>query len=135
MLPQLKVAICDLLLINPVELDMLLQHEQQFLSPVPLQALGDVLRGGLHPRLNLGCQFPGITLPFQNGSEDLHAADTTEVAEHITELHVHLCQNFLHALNRSARLGHQITPVALQSARHSDLVGGLKTLIQQAESM
>ena len=46
--PQLKIAIGDLLLIDAIELNVLPQDEQQFLSPVPLQAFGNILRGSLH---------------------------------------------------------------------------------------
>jgi hypothetical protein len=40
--PQLKIAIGDLLLIDAIELHVLPQDEQPFLSPVPLQALGHI---------------------------------------------------------------------------------------------
>jgi len=67
--------------------------------------------------------------------DDVHAADAADIAQYIAELHVHLRQNLLHALNGSARLGHQIAPLPPQGAGNPDLMGGLKTVIQQAESV
>ena len=48
----------------------------------------------------------------------------------MAELHVHLCQHFLHALNRTARFRYQIAPVAPQSTGHPDLITRLKAVIQ-----
>jgi hypothetical protein len=76
-----------------------------------LQAFSYLFRGGLNPGLDHGGQCPGIALSVQDGAEDAHAADTAEVAEYLAELHIHLGQHFLHALNRTAGLGHQIAPV------------------------
>jgi len=43
--PQLHIAIADLVPIYPVEFHLLLQHEQQFVAPVPFQTLGDIRTG------------------------------------------------------------------------------------------
>jgi hypothetical protein len=45
MFPQLKIAIGNLLLIDSIEFHWLPQHEQQLLSPVPFQTLGNILCG------------------------------------------------------------------------------------------
>ncbi|PYT23146.1 MAG: hypothetical protein DMG57_32945 [Acidobacteria bacterium] len=111
------------------------QYEQQFLSPVPLQALGNILRRGLHPGLDQGGQYPGITLSFQDGANDLHATHTAEVAQHVAELHIHLRQDFLHALNSTAGFGHQIAPLPPQGARNPDLIGRLEAVIQQSKGV
>jgi hypothetical protein len=61
--PQLKVAGPDFLLIDPIELYVLPQHEQQFLSPVPLQALGDVLRVAFTPGSTMAANSQGSRFP------------------------------------------------------------------------
>jgi hypothetical protein len=79
----------------------------QFLSR-PLM----ISSGGLHYcRLYLR-----ITHSFQDGLDDFHATHAADVAQNITELHVHLRQHFLHTLNRTARLPYQIAPVAVAAA-------------------
>jgi len=48
----LQIAIDDLLLINAIEFHVLPEHEQQFLPPVPLQTLGDILGSSLYSRFH-----------------------------------------------------------------------------------
>src|SRR5260370_41950602 len=109
--------------------------EQHFLTAIPLHTPGDILRGGLSPGRDSCGQVPGIALSFQDGSDDVHPANAAQVAQHIAELHIHLRQDFLHALNSTARLSHQIAPLSPQGARNPDLVGGLKAIIQQTKSV
>src|SRR5438270_4102305 len=99
------------------------EDRRKFFSPVSLQALGDILLSGLYLWSHQRSQCPGITFPFQNGSDDLHAAHATEVAQYIAELHIHLSQDFLHALNHAARFGHQVGPLPPQTTRDPDFVG------------
>src|SRR5262249_50803227 len=122
----LQVAIDDLLLIEAVQFYLLLQNEQQFLAPVPLQTLRNILCRGFHLGPSQSGQYLGIPLPLQDGSDDLHPADTAEVAQHVTELNIHLCQRLLQALNRAAGFCHQIPSVPPQRARDPDLVGRLE---------
>jgi hypothetical protein len=130
MLAQLKVAIADLLLMDSIELYLLPEYEQQFLAPVSFQAFGDIPGG----RFDLGsrqrCQRLEIAFSLQDGPDDLHAAHPADVAQHVAELHVHLCQYLLHALNRAARLRHQIASLSPQGTRDSDLVGRLEAVTQ-----
>jgi hypothetical protein len=77
MLLQFEVAVVDLLLIGPIEFHRLAEHEQEFFAPVPFQALDHLLWRGLHPGGDQRGQFPGITLSFQDGLDDVHATDTT----------------------------------------------------------
>src|SRR5215471_16937815 len=73
--------------------------------------------------------------PFQNGSDDLHAAHAPEVAQYIAELYIHLRPDVLHTLNHAARLANQVGPLPPKTTRHPDFVRRLKTVIQQPKSV
>jgi hypothetical protein len=90
MFAQLEVAFGNLLLIEPIEFHLLPQHEQQLVSPISFQALSDLLQGGFDLGFHEGGQRPGIALPFQNGSNDVHSTDAAQVAQYIAELNIHL---------------------------------------------
>jgi hypothetical protein len=67
MFAQLQIAIDDLLLIEAAQFYFLPQEEQQFLAPVPLKALSDILRSGFHLWPSQSGQLPGITLTLRDG--------------------------------------------------------------------
>jgi hypothetical protein len=58
-----------------------------------------------------------------------------EAGQHVGELHVHLDQRFLHALNRAARVRHQIASLPPQRSRDTDLFVWLETVVQQTEGV
>src|SRR5215471_12581937 len=133
MFTQLKIALGDLLLIYVIEVYLLPQYEQPLLSPFPPRLLVISSCVAFTSGRTRAANSQGF--PFQNGSDDLHAAHAPEVAQYIAELYIHLGQDFLHTLNHAARLGHQVGPLPPKTTRHPDFVRRLKTVIQQPKSV
>jgi hypothetical protein len=57
---QFLVAFSDSLLVGVIHLHFLLQHEDEFLAPVALQAFGNLCTAGLNPRMTEFCELPRV---------------------------------------------------------------------------
>jgi hypothetical protein len=89
------------------------------------------LTPGFHQRL----QYMRIPLPFEHGVDDAHGTHSAQVGQHARQLHVHLNQYFLDALDRAGGFGDQIAAMPPQRARGSNFVARLKAAAQQPEGV
>ena len=65
------------------------------------------LSARMRPSANRGQLF-GISFARQNGVYDRQTALTSDVAEHMMDLQIHLRQRFLHVLHRRSSRFHQV---------------------------
>ncbi len=75
-------ALGDSFLIGVVQVYFLLQHEQQFRTPVALQAFGDFL-AGLNPRITERSQLPWIAFAGHDRPYDRLSGQPAYVADHV----------------------------------------------------
>src|SRR5438309_3110924 len=80
---QLLVALGDASLVNMVHLDFLVQHKEQLLAPVAFQAFGNLLLGGVNPRITQFSQLLRVAVSSQDGAHDLLSGDATYIADHV----------------------------------------------------
>ena len=73
-----------------------------------------------------------VALPIQNGADDQHARDPSDVAEDIGQLNVHQVQRLLHMLNMGDTPLKQILTMTHQGAHSPNLFTGLKGTAQEA---
>jgi hypothetical protein len=74
---QALVALGDSFLIDVVHVYFLLQHKQQFRTPVALQAFGNLLLAGLNPRITECSQLLWVALPGYDCSQDRLSGQST----------------------------------------------------------
>ena len=130
MLLQLLIALGDPSLVSVVHFHFLLQHEQQFGTPVALQAFGDLLLAGLNPRIAEFSQFLRIALTSHNRPHDRLSGQPAQIADHVCQLHVHLRQCLLHPLNASRRSLHVFPSLPPVGSKHPNLGRGLERVVQ-----
>ena len=129
---NLPVALGNLILIHPVQLQGLGQLEDMFLPPVPLQRLGDGRLVRLDPIIAQLRQLTRIPLAAHDGLDDVHAGLAGDVADDVLELHVHLGQRLLHMLDMVGRVFHQHRSLAQVATQASDLPVGPEGARQQS---
>src|ERR1700721_1112757 len=61
--------------------------------------------------------------------------NSTDIADHIGQLHVHLRERFLHVLNACTARRHQSLPLPKVGSQYLDFLRGTKRIVQQAESV
>src|SRR6476619_2454759 len=96
---NMLITFCDLPLTEIVAVHFLLQAEQQFSAPVPCQTCNDFLFGGMNTAIAHVRQYFWIPFSIENGSQDLLACLSHDVANNVRQLQVHLRQALLHAVD------------------------------------
>src|ERR1700739_2153795 len=89
---QSLVALSDSVLIGVVHIYFLMQHEQQYRTPGALQAFGDFFGAGVTPRIAEHSQLQWIALAGHDRPYDRLSGQPAYGADHVCQLHVHLCQ-------------------------------------------
>ena len=64
--------------------------------PGALQGFGDLLFPVFTPPVTECGEGDRVAFPGQDGLDNRHARDTSDIADHFGELHVHLLKGFLH---------------------------------------
>ena len=108
---NLPVALGNLILIEPVQLQGLGQLEDVLFPPVALQRLGDGRLVGLDPGVAQLRQSSRVPLATHDCLHDVHAGLAGDIADDVVELHVHLGQGFLHMLDMVGCVLHQHDPL------------------------
>ena len=98
---QSLVALSDSFLIGVVHVYFLMQHEQQFRTPVALQAFGDFFVAGVNPRIAEHSQLQWIAFAGHDRPYDRLSGQPAYVTDHVCQLHVHLREGLLHPLDAS----------------------------------
>jgi hypothetical protein len=75
------------------------QHKEQIQAPVAFQAFGNLLLGGVNPRITEFSQLPWIAFSGDDGTNDFLSGNSTQIADHVRQLQVHLRQRLLHPQN------------------------------------
>src|SRR6516225_691507 len=132
---QALIAFGHLLLAKFVAILLLLEHKQQVFLPVPLQAAGDLFFARLDPYIAQRRQGLWVTLASQNGLDDGLSRRPAQVADHVGQLHVHLRQHFLHALDVPPRALHQVVALPPVSPQLANLLRWSERVAQQTISV
>ena len=93
------VAGGELLLVRVIERQMLGQHEDVFGPIVPGEGGRDLGFGGPAPAVAMPSQHPRVALAGDDVAEDPQAGHAGDVADDERQLHVHLHERLLHALD------------------------------------
>src|SRR5271165_244328 len=120
-----------LFLIGVIEFQALPHHEQQLLAPRSFQTAGDLLVTGANARVLMSRQSLGVTFSPDNVSQDGHSSRTTDVADHVGQLDIHLRQRLLQVLDTHPRCRHQILSLPQITAQHTNLFGWPECLVQK----
>ncbi len=100
------------------------QLKEVIITPVPYQGLGD----GLLALAATGIPHLGqlLRVPYirEDGADDPHPGGTSDIADNVLELDVHLRQSLLHMLDVVGGVGDQHRALAQVAAQHADLVIG-----------
>src|SRR5664279_2828598 len=80
-------------------------------------------------------QSLGVTFSSDNVSQDGHSSRTTDVADHVGQLDIHLRQRFLHVLDTHRRCRHQILSLPQITAQHTNLFGWPECLVQKPKGV
>src|SRR2546425_1165725 len=114
---QLLVALDHTSLVGIVHLDFLFQHKEQLLAPVAFQAFRNLLLAGLNSWITEFRQLPWIARSGHDGTHDLLSGDSTEIADYVRQLQVHLRHRLLHPQNArpdSTRMFCPLPPIGTQ---------------------
>jgi hypothetical protein len=68
-------------------------------------------------------------------AEDRQPSRPSNVADHVLQLDVHLCQRFLHVLDVLGRVGQEHRALSEVAAQHTDLVGRPERTREEAEGV
>jgi hypothetical protein len=80
---QALVALGDSFLIGVEHIYFLLQHEQQFRTPVALQAFRDFFLAGVNPRITERSQLQWIALAGHDRPYDRLSGQPAYIADHV----------------------------------------------------
>src|SRR3954452_20224434 len=89
---QSVVTLLHLPVREMIAVDSLLQLEQQVGPPVSFETPCHFFPGCLHPVINQARQRVGVSLALKDGTDDRLPAESTDIADYVGQLHVHLCQ-------------------------------------------
>src|SRR5260370_42585285 len=78
------------------------------------------------------CQFLRIAFAIQNGSNDGLSCSSTQVADYVGQLDIHLCQCFLHALNTGCHSCCMLRTQPPVSSQHTNIGWGLERVVQES---
>src|SRR5499427_1142971 len=132
---QLQVTLGDPLLIDVVHLDFLLQYKQQFRTPVTLQALGNLLLGGMNPWITEFRQLSRIAFSGHNRPNDGLSGQSAHIADDVCQLYVHLRQCLLYSLNARRCSMYVFSPLPPVGTEYANLRRRLEGVVQQSIGM
>src|SRR5271165_455092 len=99
------------------------------------QSLRHLVSRAFHPTMTEGRQFDGIALAREDGIEYGLATGSSDVAEHMVELQVHLAERLLHVQNVLGCHLQQAAGVPPQGTKGTDRLGRPETCPQQSYRM
>jgi hypothetical protein len=129
---DLAIAFGHQVLIMPVGEERLAEREQVLGAVVAHQRLDDCLLVGAHSFLAQGGQPDRIALSVHDGLDDGHAAQPSDVGEHVVDLQIHLGERFVHVLDVDRGAFDQAGAMAAQGADGADLAVWPERSPQQA---
>jgi hypothetical protein len=80
---QFLVAFRNSSLVGFIHLHFFLQHKDQFLAPVALQAFSNLCTAGLNPWVTEFCELPRVVFPADDGPHDQLSSHSAQIADHI----------------------------------------------------
>ena len=110
----------------------LLEREQVFGAPVPLQAFGDFINAGADTSIFHRAQDVTITFASHDCTQNFLASLARDVGDDVGQLNVHLRERLLHVLYMPALIFEQHCTLTPQRAQHTHLVGWTKCAAEQA---
>lgn len=132
---QLDIARLDLLRVEIKELQRLLESKQMFMLVITFQRLGDFILALSTTSLPVTGQYFRTALPSDNGPDDLHACDASDVRQHVGQLQIHELQRLLHMLNMCGSVPQEHVPMAHQAANAADMFRWSERSLEQAIGM
>src|SRR6266478_8881037 len=129
---QLLITLGDTSLVNIVHLDFLVQHKEQILAPVAFQAFGNLRLAGVNPRIAEFSQLLRIALSGHDGTHDFLSGNSTQIADHVRQLQVHLRQRLLHPQNTRPYSTRMFCPLSPIGAKDPNLRGWMEGIVQQS---
>src|SRR3954453_11164737 len=97
---------------------------------VPFEALGNPLFAGLTARIAMLGEDLRITLAGQNGTDDGHTGQSSDIRDDMMEEQVHLLQGLLHMLDVGGGPTDQHGALAQVAPQDDDLVGRAKSSLE-----
>src|SRR5437879_10051827 len=89
-LVELAITLGHLLLAELIAILLLLKDKQQIWLPIALQTQRNLFLTGLHPGIPKLSQLMRIAFTCENGLDDRLSCHSTQIAQHIGQLDVHL---------------------------------------------
>ena len=116
------------------EAEHLLEAKQMLGAPIALQGALDGGVVSLDAAVAKFGQGGAITLAGDDGAQDGLSGVAHDVADDVVQLHVHLGEDLLHALDMATLVGQQHVAVAPEGAQSADLLIGSEGAAQQAKA-
>jgi len=105
---DVKIAFVNLALNKLIAFQRAFQAMEQRFVPIAVQTLGYRFTWRFDPSVTQGGKLLWISLSGNNGPHDAQARFSGNIADDISQLHIHLEERLLHVMNRFGVADYQI---------------------------